>query len=215
MKKISTSALMLLAFSFFVSASASETTSGGFLPAGASVGDAVGLTRLMGPQLRALERDFPNSKILSTCRGNYSGNSPDELVLTVTSASDTARNRAISRVGLTFSDNEWSIHRIDVEIKMDSAVSHASHIDEWDHPADPEKFAKTIKCNVVLNSDKTFSQNGKLLGRPPFFKLAEMGKRSVTNACFSSSAEYNNWDCVAYDARQRRFRLWYQQVFAD
>lgn len=214
MKKPRTSVLMALVFALCASASASETNLVESSPTGAGVSNAAGLTRLNEPQRQALQREFPNLKILSTCMGNYSGNSPNELVLSVTSASDTA-SPATSRVGLTFSDNEWTVHRIDVEIKADSAVSHASHLDQWNHPADPEKFAHTVKCNVTLNSDKTFSRNGKLLDRAPFFKMPKIRKGSAANTCFSSSAEYNNWDCVAYDPQQRRFRLWYQQVFAD
>jgi hypothetical protein len=215
MKELCRGFLMLLAFTLCVRTLASETTSEQFLPMGGGESDALGLTRLIEPQRRALERAFPNSKILVVCKGNYSGNSPNELILTVTSASHTANRGPVSRVGLIFSDNEWRIHSIDGEIKMDSAISHASHLDEWNNPADPEKLANSVKCNAVLKTDKDLSNNGKLLGRAPFFNPAKIGKRSGTNACFSSSAEYNNWDCVAYDPRQRRFRLWYQQVFAD
>ena len=146
--------------------------------------------------------------------GNYSGNSPNELVLSVTSASDTD-DPVTSRVGLTFSENQWTVHHIDDELKKDSAISHSSHLEEWNHSNDPEEFARAVKCNVTLKSDETFSMNGKLFGRAPFFAVPKVQKGAAASTCFSSSAEYNNWDCVAYDSHRRRFRLWYQQVFAD
>lgn len=195
MKKIKISFLMALTFSLCASAWAAET-------------------RLDEPQQKALQHDFPNSKILSTCTGNYSGNSSNELVLSVTSDSYTA-SPAISRVGLTFSNNQWTVHHIDDELKKDLAISHSSPLEKWDPSTDTEKFARAVKCNVTLKSDKTFSMKGKLFGRAPFFSVPKIQKGSAANTCFGSSAEYNNWDCVAYDPQQRRFRLWYQQVFAD
>lgn len=195
MNKIRTIVLMAVIFALNASASASEMS-------------------LDEPQRQALQRDFPNSRVLSTCIGNYSGNSPNELVLSVTSVSDTA-SAAISRVGLTFSNHQWTVHHIDDELKRDLAVSHSSPLEKWDPSTDPEKFARAVKCKVTLKSDKTFSMKGKLFGRAPFFAVPKIQKGSAANACFGSSAEYNNWDCVAYDSHQRRFRLWYQQVFAD
>lgn len=172
---------------------------------------------LSDPQRRAFDHDLPNSKVLSTCGGNFSGNSPDEMVLTLASASDTAKTKTVHvhRVGLTLSDNKWNVHSIDDELMKDASVSDSSHIEQWNHPADPEKYAQKVKCNVRLSSDKLFSQNGKPLGRPLFFKAPASQKGLTANTCFSTVAEYNNWDCVAYDPKHGRFRLWYQQVFAD
>jgi hypothetical protein len=166
-------------------------------------------------QQRAIDRSFPNSKILSICSGNFSGNSPDEMILTLVAASNATEPNAVHRVGLTFSDNKWNVHSIDNELMKDSSLSNSSHVEQWNHPADPEKFAQNVKCNVSLRYDKLFSQNGKPMGRPLFFKAPNSQKGVTANTCFSTVAEYNNWDCVAYDPKQSRFRLWYQQVFAD
>ena len=107
---------MLLVFTLCGRTLASETTAEQFSPMGAGENDALRATSLIEPQRRALERAFPNSKILVVCKGSYSGNSPDELILTVTSAIHTANVDPISRVGLIFSDNEWRIHSIDLSL---------------------------------------------------------------------------------------------------
>lgn len=198
MKKMQAGVLIVAVFTLCASASASE------------------IGRLDAPQRQALQRAFPDAKILSACMGNYSGNSPRELVLALASASGAA-DPAISRVGMTLSNHQWTVHRIDHEMMKDAAVSDHSHIEQWIDPSEqePEKLALKVKCDVNLHADKTFSHNGKLLGRPLFFQAHAVPKGFAANACFPSDTHYNNWDCIAYDPKAGRFRLWYQQVFAD
>lgn len=198
MKKTHTFVLMAAAFYFCSSASATQ------------------IRRLDKAQWQALQREFPNSKVLSACMGNYTGNSPHEMVLSVASRSG-ATGPTISRVGITLSNNQWTVHRIDDELKTDSAVSDHSNIDKWIDPAiaEPARLAQRVKCDAKLTTDKTFSYNGTLLGRPLFFQAYTVPKGSAASTCFPSDVQYNNWDCIAYDPAERRFRLWYQQVFAD
>jgi hypothetical protein len=151
-------------------------------------------------QLSLLNSTYPASEIIFDCQGNFSGASSNEHVLGIRQA-----GQAPIRVGLVLDGGKWTFHDIERELSTDKLPPHywpqrweASNGGDWGAP----------KCNVEARHDPDLSDNGKLLDRP-LFAL----RRGQANACFNTSQQYNNWDCVAY--RKGQFRLWYQQVFAD
>jgi hypothetical protein len=155
-------------------------------------------------QAAALATNYPEAQIVAACAGNFSGAGERETVLGIW----TDR---LHRVGLVLDGGKWQVHDIDLELRKDEPVSHSFPL-AWEHKVDDGGFHGAMKCKVNLREEPDLSQGGKVLGRPPFFRL---GAAQQANACFGTSNEYNNWDCVAFDPKQRRFRLWYQQVFAD
>jgi hypothetical protein len=155
-------------------------------------------------QAAALAASYPDYRIVARCAGNFSGASAQEAIVGIWTGS-------LHRIGLVAQAGKWQVHDIDRELLKDEPVSHSFPL-AWDHKLDASGFHGLMKCNVVLRSEPAMSSGGKPLGPPPLFSL-RAGQKS--NACFASSAEYNNWDCLAYDPAQQRFRLWYQQVFAD
>jgi hypothetical protein len=156
-------------------------------------------SRLLPQQKALLDRNYPGARIVAACSGNFSGQSGQEKVLALTLASHTRASPA--RVGLVLEHGAWTLHDIDKELLGDSKLSRHFPLD-W--------AGTGTKCSAAPGRDPELGQDGKPLGRS-LFRLGA----GVANACFATSEEYNNWDCVAFSPRERRFRLWYQQVFAD
>lgn len=175
----------------------------------------IDIDALNQPQQHLLDQSFPKSTILSICSGNFSGQSNQEVTLVIAPSSPQPPANNILRIGLILSKNGWIIHEIDNEIKLDAALSNSSRLQDWNHTGGQGELSGKVKCNVVLKRENGLNDKGKILGRNPFFTLGQASKAPLANTCYSSSAEYNNWDCIAYDPRKNRFRLWYQQVLAD
>jgi hypothetical protein len=155
-------------------------------------------------QAAALAAAWPGFRIVARCPGNFSGASRQEAIVGIWTGT-------LHRVGLVAQAGKWQLHDIDRELLNDEPVTHSFPL-AWDHKVDASGFHGQMKCNVTLGREPDLSLEGKPLGPPPLFSL-RAGQQA--NACFGSSEQYNNWDCVAFDPAQRRFRLWYQQVFAD
>jgi hypothetical protein len=105
---------------------------------------------------------------------------------------------------LVLTGDKWALHDIDQELLQDERLSNSFPVD-W-----PPSRAGATKCSARPARDRDLSNAGRPLGRALF--ALPVGR---ANACFATSDEYNNWDCVAYSPSQGRFKLWYQQVFAD
>lgn len=150
-------------------------------------------------QLYLFKAAYPGAEIIFDCPGNFSGASDREHVLGI-----ARPGQAPSRVGLTLDTGKWIFHDIEAELKSDKLPAR-HHAYAWEAP--PGGAAP--KCNVQPARDADLSDHGKPLGEKPLFIL----RPGQANACFASSGEYNNWDCIAF--RKSQFRLWYQQVFAD
>jgi hypothetical protein len=165
---------------------------------------AFDLAARLSPEQQALvERAYPGAQLVSACGGNFSGKSAQELVLGLLTPEATEKQRVI-RVGLVLAGDKWTLHDVDQELLQDERLSHSFTMD-W-----PLSQAGEYKCSAAPAREIGLNNAGKPLGRA-FFTLPA----GRANACFATSDTYNNWDCVAYSASQRRFRLWYQQAFAD
>ena len=84
----------------------------------------------------------------------------------------------------------------------------------WFYSIADTGFLADMRCGVDLKKDSAFSLNGEPLEKP-LFNLTIAGLASATPVCFQSDDIFNNWDCLVYDPKLLRFRLWYQQVFFD
>ncbi|MGZ5199647.1 MAG: hypothetical protein ACXWC4_07720 [Telluria sp.] len=167
---------------------------------------AVGSAVAAGPavsmnaqQLYLFQAAYPDAEVVFDCQGNFSGASAQEHVLGI--KRDGAKP---ARVGLLLDSGKWVFHDIDHELDTDKLPPR-----RWPYPWEVAPTAAAPKCNADPRRDRDLSDNGKVLGYRPLFVL----RQGQANACFGTSAQYNNWDCVAY--RNGQFRLWYQQVFAD
>lgn len=150
-------------------------------------------------QLSLFKTAYPGAEIVFDCQGNFSGGSSHEHVLGIVRS-----GQAPVRVGLTRDGGMWRFHDVERELKSDKLPArHYPY--EWEAP--PSGAAP--KCNVQPAREAELSDQGNVLGGRPLFAL----RPDRANACFATSQQYNNWDCIAY--RNGQFRLWYQQVFAD
>jgi hypothetical protein len=157
--------------------------------------------RLSPEQQAVVEHAYPGARLVSACGGNFSGRSGQEQVLGLVGPEAAQR---LIRVGLVLAGDKWALHDIDQELLKDERFSHAFPLD-W-----PLSRVGDTKCSARPARDRDLSNAGRPLGRALFALPA-----GRANACFATSDEYNNWDCVAFSPAQGRFRLWYQQVFAD
>jgi hypothetical protein len=169
------------------------------IAAGAAV--AAGPVGTMDPQqLDLFQHAYPGAEIIFDCEGNFSGASEHEHVLGIRRVGE-----APSRVGLVLDSGKWLFHDIERELKAEKLPPR-----RWPDPWEAPPSGATPKCNAKPTQDADLSDgHGKALGYKPLFVL----RSGQANACFATSQQYNNWDCVAY--RNGQFRLWYQQVFAD
>jgi hypothetical protein len=173
------------------------------------------LQQLSTAQIAALNRVYPGFRILSSCAGRFSRRGANELVLGIWTPvqPDRPGTRAVHRVGLIRSQQGWQVHAIDDEIEKDKALSRSFPMN-WQYSLSDTEFIGQMKCGI----ESEFSQNSDLKygnGNNPLFDLKKAGLQRNKVVCFATSDVYNNWDCLIYSPKVRRFRLWYQQVYAD
>jgi hypothetical protein len=173
------------------------------------------LQQLSTAQIAALNRVYPGFRILSSCAGRFSRRGANELVLGIwkPGLSDRPGTRAVHRVGLIRSQQGWQVHAVDDEIEKDKALSRSFPM-HWQYSLSDTEFTGPLKCGI----ESEFGQNSDLKygsGNRPLFNLKKAGLKNNKVVCFATSDVYNNWDCLVYSPQDRRFRLWYQQVYAD
>ncbi len=174
------------------------------------------LVKQMSPdQIKALSRTYPDFRILKLCSGRFSGGDRDELVLGIwiPLKSKGGSRREVFRIGMIWNQDRWETHVIDDEIKKDGNISRSFPM-EWQYTFNDKGFSGNMKCGI----DSEFRGNSDLsyaLGDKPFFDLNKEGLRNNKPVCFATSDVYNNWDCVVYSPKDKRFRLWFQQAHAD
>jgi hypothetical protein len=167
------------------------------------------LQRLSPGQQKALTKVYPGFQILSLCSGRYSGGDKDELVMGIWKPVESPNwwKREVHRVGLIWQRKSWVVHIIDDEIEKDKALSRSSPM-TWAYSITDKGFVGGMKCHVNLAKDPD-------LHKKPFFSLRSKGLQKNKTVCFATSDVYNNWDCLVFSPKNNRFRLWYQQVYAD
>ncbi len=173
------------------------------------------LKQMSSSQIEAISRVYPDFRILKLCTGRFSGGDRDELVLGIWNPvnSKIRGKREVHRVGLIWNQNRWEVHIIDDEIEKDKEISR-SYPMQWQCTFNKNGFSGQMKCGI----DSEFRDNSDLtyaLGDKPFFDLKEKGLQNNKPVCFATSDVYNNWDCVVYSPKDKRFRLWFQQAHAD
>ncbi|HAM36129.1 MAG TPA: hypothetical protein DEB40_02635 [Elusimicrobia bacterium] len=169
-------------------------------------------SQLSPKQTKALVAIFPDFRLLKLCAGRFSGGDGDELVLGIWKpmASDKRWKRDVHRVGLIRSGSRWSVHVIDDELEKDKDISRSFPM-SWQYAVIEKGFVADMRCGVELGKDPDIG----VLDDKPFFDLNEKGLLNNSPVCFSTSDTYNNWDCVVYSPKDKRFRLWFQQAHAD
>jgi hypothetical protein len=166
-------------------------------------------------QIAALNAAYPGFRVLKFCSGRFSGADRDELVLGLWKPVDSKQwwKREVHRVGLIWTPKAWEVHVIDDEIEDDKNLSRSFPMN-WAFSLTSAGFAAEMKCGI----DGEFSEHSQLthsLGDKPFLDLYEAGLNKNKVVCFATSDTYNNWDCLVFSSKDRRFRLWYQQAHAD
>jgi hypothetical protein len=171
--------------------------------------------QLSSAQVAAIETAYPGFRILSMCVGRFSGGDTDELVLWIWTPVESLRadTSAVQRVGLVWSQKRWQVHSIDDEIKKDEHLSRSFPMN-WEYTLSDTEFIGSMKCGI----ESEFGKKSELKygnGNRTLFSLKRARLQKSKVICFATSSIYNNWDCLVYSPKDRRFRLWFQQVYAD
>ena len=173
------------------------------------------MQQLSVEQIAALNGAYPGFRVLKLCSGRFSGGNRDELVLGLWKPVESKQwwKREVHRTALIWTPKGWEVHVIDDEIEKDEKLSRSFPMN-WAFSLTSAGFAADMKCGI----DGEFSERSQLthlLGDKPFFDLDKEGLNKNKIVCFATSDTYNNWDCLVFSAKDRRFRLWYQQAHAD
>ena len=173
------------------------------------------MQQLSVEQIAALNAPYPGFRVLKLCSGRFSGANRDELVLGLWKPVDSKQwwKREVHRAGLIWTPKGWEVHIIDDEIEKDKNLSRSFPMN-WAFSLTSTGFAADMKCGIDGESSE-HSQLTQSLGDKPFFNLDKEGLKTNKVVCFATSDTYNNWDCLVFSTKDRRFRLWYQQAHAD
>ncbi len=176
------------------------------------------IKQLSNDQIKVLSSRYPDFRLLKTCSGNFSGGEKKELMLGLWHAKESIKKELdeddwtqdAQIVGLLWNGSQWISHDIDGE--MDEEKEH--YPNRWEYSMDSKGFHGDMNCGTELEYRKD-SQLAFHYSDEPFFDLAQSRIQNHTIACFGTHDVYNNWDCVVYSPNEGRFKLWYQQAFAD
>jgi hypothetical protein len=171
--------------------------------------------KLRPEQSEALDKVYPNFKVVAVCTGTFSGSSDKEAVVGVWKPVHVKEpwKTELHRVGLIWNGSGWETHLIDDEIEKDKDKSRSFPM-MWQHSLTSEKLDSPMKCGIE-NEFVDGSDLSEELGDKPFFDRKKAGIEGNKVVCFSTDDVYNNWDCLVFDPKEKRFRLWYQQAHAD
>lgn len=181
------------------------------------------LSRLSTDQIKLVSDKYSDFRLLKICSGRFSGGDKDELVLGVWKPLTWSKENFhrefqhhdgkqwrwdVHRIGLLWNGKNWVFHDIDEE--MSKEVAAGLNPQSWQYTMNEKGFNGEMKCGIESefkeDSDLTYA-----LGDKPLFDL----DKKMKPVCFATDDVYNNWDCLVYDAKADRFRLWYQQAHAD
>lgn len=209
--------LLLLSLCFASPLAAGQAAPESAFPALAEKRHRELIPQLTADQQKALAKVYPGFRLVSVCPGNFSGQGSGagvaEKVLGVWKPLPTSQawKSPVHRVGLIWGQGHWEVHLIDEEIEKDASLSHSFPM-KWQYQLDAKGFAGPTKCGVRSE----FRPGSDLTGQDkPFFDLKQQGLARNQVICFATDDVYNNWDCLVYSPKDKRFRLWYQQVHAD
>jgi hypothetical protein len=171
------------------------------------------LKKMLPEQRAAIAKVYPDFRILKLCPGSFSGAKRNELVLGLWKPLESSEpgKREVHRVGLLWSGSAWVVHNIDDEIQKDESVSRSFPLN-WEYAFTDKGFTGAMKCGVNLGKEPQLHPGRS---QKPLFNLRSMGLQKNKAVCFATSDVYNNWDCLVFSPKDKRFRLWYQQAYAD
>jgi hypothetical protein len=169
------------------------------------------LKKMLPEQRAAIAKVYPDFRILKLCPGRFSGAKRNELVLGLWKPTESPEKREVHRVGLLWNGSAWVTHIIDNEVQKDKNISRSNPLG-WEYAFTDKGFVGEMKCGVNLEKEPLLHPDPY---RKPFFDLRSMGLQKDKTVCFATSDVYNNWDCLVFSPKDKRFRLWYQQVYAD
>lgn len=164
---------------------------------------AAGTDSLLPNQYDRLKNRYSDEQVFRTCVGRFGGRSDRDVVVGVLSKG------VAHRLALIWDGAEWELHDIDAELKLDQSLSHSWPM-RWNYSVQGDP-AGDFRCDFKLGKDARIGVEGD----KPLFDRDSLVVKDDTAVCFETDKTYNNWDCVLYSPKDRRFRLWFQQAHAD
>ena len=170
-------------------------------------------------QRHLLNAAYPNYRLFAECIGPLK----NEVVLGVWTVDDDKSDltQGIRRIGLVLENGAWQLHDIDAEIQPLQPEQNPRR-DLSFFPLAFEFNEQGISAEFICNpwrkgESRITDRDGKLIDLPPFFRLNKVTFANKNLTCFSIdfTFTYNVVDCVAYRKNERRFKIWYRQVFVD
>lgn len=167
---------------------------------------AASTDQLSPNQFDRVKSRYSDGRVFRTCVGRFGGLSERDAVVGVLSKG------VAHRLALIWDGQEWELHDIDAELKLDHASSDAigTFPLRWNYSVQGDP-AEDFRCDLKLGQDRRIGVEGD----KPLFERDRLGVKDNTAVCFGTDNTYNNWDCVVYSPKDRRFRLWFRQAHAD
>ena len=164
-----------------------------------------GLNAVLLPAQRVvLEARFPAYGAVRTCSGQFGGLDAHDVVAGIVHMNDARP------IGIIWDGSKWIIHDIFAEIEQDGGISNELPL-RWNFSFS-DNSKEDFRCDLHLGKDDRI---GGIEDDKPLFDLKKFGLEKNTVVCFEIDATYNNWNCVIYSPKDKRFRLWFLQVHAD
>ena len=169
------------------------------------------LRTLSAEQAAVLSAQQPPLLLVSSCPVHLGDVNRDERILGAFQGDPADQARTVpAPAALVWENGKWALHLLNADIARDA----------WGREPIQWEFgvaAATVKCGIDPYQDADLTEKkGQLLEHQRvYFSLDKKAALAKPAVCFGTSDTYNNWDCVLFSQKNRRFSLWYRQEYAD
>lgn len=172
------------------------------------------LKALPAEQATAITAEQPSLLVVTSCVVHVNGAGKEERIVgAVLPSAEGQPDNQLTPLAVMWEHGKYVLHFINSDIAKDQWGKDRIH---WDYTINHGVVSAAIKCGTDPYHEADISDNkGHMHVAKVKFPLTKKEAAAKPAFCFGTDSTYNNWDCVLFNRKDKRFRLWYRQAMAD